>query len=394
MAAAHLEELELPEAELRQVAGLVSHRTRFDLFGTGVEIGANAAAPVEGARAELGPFEVGVDPGLKADVSVYCRIERDPVPRATFVAGHRAWRGTGAEIAELAHLPLVQLAEARVRSALLAHAACVSLAGRGLVLAGPSRMGKSTLAAHLAVRGAGLLSDELAPLERSSGLVLPAPFPVGIRPGAAEALAEGRDALEYVVLGDRKKLVEIRALTGLAPAPPVRPAAVVFLTPRAEPSVVTFEKHAGEALLVLTGWSEGLGRDLAALPGLRVRETRERDGFFDVLLGIDGAGPGMPAVIRTIAAHGAALAGVRLEGLQGPRFEGEPVLVPITATAGVLEFARKIIPHQASELVRGEFDGRATGLVREIARLLHGCSFYKLAPGRLETMLGLLEALA
>ncbi len=98
--------------------------------------------------------------------------------------------------------------------------------------------------------------------------------------------------------------------------------------------------------------------------------------------------------MRLVGEHGVALAGVRLEGLDDPDFDAEPALLRIPAAAGVLEFSKKIIPHQVSELIAGEFGGRMTPLLQDLARLLRSTVFYKLTPGRLESMLRLIEGLA
>jgi len=45
------------------------------------------------------------------------------------------------------------------------HATAVSIAGRGLLIEGPSGSGKSALALDLIARGAALIADDMAPVE-------------------------------------------------------------------------------------------------------------------------------------------------------------------------------------------------------------------------------------
>jgi len=73
----------------------------------------------------------------------------------------------------------------RVGGFVAMHAAAVSVHGRGVVLAGPATAGKSTLVMELARRGAAFLSDDVAPLERGTGLLHAFPRAVGIRRDAA-----------------------------------------------------------------------------------------------------------------------------------------------------------------------------------------------------------------
>ena len=394
MAAPYLLSAEIAAGGREAVRDAAFHGVELDLFGTRVRLRANRPEPVAAARTELGIFEVPPDPAQPPHADIAALLEELPEPCATFVAGDLAWRLRGEDLAARAGVVLTHLAESRVRSAYLAHAGCVSIAGRGVVIAAPSRLGKSTLTAHLAVRGAGLLSDELAPLERSSGLILPAPFPVGIRPGAGEPLVTGKRTTDYEVCGDRKKLVDVRALTGRQPAEAVRPDVVVFLTQRAQPSVLTLAKHEGRVRLLLTGWSAPLDAALAALPGLIVHSRGEELGLTLLVVEMEDPATGMPALIGLIGEHGVALAGVRLEGLEGPDFDAEPELLRIPAAAGVLEFAKKIFPQQLSEMIRAEHGGRMAPLLAELVRLLRRTAFYKLTPGRLPSMVRAIEGLA
>ena len=52
------------------------------------------------------------------------------------------------------------------------HASCVAIAGRAVLIAGPSGSGKSDLALRLIDRGAALVSDDYTELRRSGGRVL------------------------------------------------------------------------------------------------------------------------------------------------------------------------------------------------------------------------------
>jgi hypothetical protein len=101
----------------------------------------------------------------------------------------------------------------------------------------------------------------------------------------------------------------------------------------------------------------------------------------------------MPHLLRLLREQDVGLAGVRFESLDEPDFDAEPSLLRLPAAAGVMEFAKKIIPHQVRELMTSEFGGRMAPLIEELARLLRGTACYKLTPGRLQSMLRLIEAL-
>ncbi|MGH9291703.1 MAG: hypothetical protein ACRD0B_00305 [Acidimicrobiales bacterium] len=84
------------------------------------------------------------------------------------------------------------------------HAGCVVRGGRGLVLPAPSGSGKSTLTAGLVAAGCDYLSDEVALLDLSTGMLRPFPRPLGMSQRAIGFLPglEGRLPPELTI-GDR-----------------------------------------------------------------------------------------------------------------------------------------------------------------------------------------------
>ncbi len=129
----------------------------------------------------------------------------------------------------------------RVRSHFLLHAAAVSYRGEGLILAGDSGLGKSTMSLALAAMGCDFLSDEYAALGRRNGLLYPFPrrilvYPESLRLAGLEHLAS-RAAPQFDKLGLDCGPPEI-PMNG-RPSP-VR--YVVFLTrPAADPEKKGFE---------------------------------------------------------------------------------------------------------------------------------------------------------
>jgi hypothetical protein len=385
----------LTAQERRRIAAGVTESGEFALAGTHFRISASSVAPLAAFRARYGGLEVKPGSGSPPR-EIFCHQAEAPEPQLTLLANGRAFRLRGDGDVESAATTLLHLMTLAVRSHYLLHAGCVAIDGRGIVLAGGSGIGKSTLCAHLAVRGAELLSDEIAPLARESGLIEPAPLAVGLRPGAGDGLAAGRDAEEISCRGDRKKLVSVASLSGGAPGRPVRPAAVVILTRRAAASVETVARHRGPVRIRFSRGDEGLAA-LAESCRLRVLSQGREAGLpFIVCEPIDASRDpehGVAALLRLAAERGNGLAGVRFDDGRRPDFAASPELCPIPAAAGILEVVKRISPLQLKELLRDEFGGRIVPLVRELAGLLRGASFFKLTPGRLEEMLSLVEDL-
>jgi len=75
------------------------------------------------------------------------------------------------------------------RGDLSVHAAAVEIGGRAVVMAGPSRYGKTTLAAAFAMAGHRLLSEDMAHFTLADGAaVFPGPAVMRLRPDVAEGI--------------------------------------------------------------------------------------------------------------------------------------------------------------------------------------------------------------
>jgi HprK-related kinase A len=76
----------------------------------------------------------------------------------------------------------------RAHDYLIIHAAVVEKNGRAAILPAPSGSGKSTLCAALVCRGWRLLSDELALVSTSAGMLAPLPRPVSLKNASIELI--------------------------------------------------------------------------------------------------------------------------------------------------------------------------------------------------------------
>ncbi|MEW5965552.1 MAG: HprK-related kinase A [Pseudomonadota bacterium] len=73
---------------------------------------------------------------------------------------------------------------------LIIHAAVVEKHGLAAILPAPPGSGKSTLTAGLALRGWRLLSDELALIDRKTGMIQPLPRPVSLKNQSIDVIRE------------------------------------------------------------------------------------------------------------------------------------------------------------------------------------------------------------
>ncbi|NNG14854.1 MAG: hypothetical protein HKM89_00145, partial [Gemmatimonadales bacterium] len=124
----------------------------------------------------------------------------------------------------------------RQRDLLFFHAASASVHGAGIMMMGPKRSGKTTLALALAERGHGFLGDEIAGLRASSMELIPMRRSVSIREGprsrAVDALVQrgGGDLRpERFPDGSRRLRGEMATLFPSAGASEARVRAIMFL---------------------------------------------------------------------------------------------------------------------------------------------------------------------
>lgn len=260
-------------------------------WGTGsvrFELHAADPAVLERAREVFGPWLTEVGPPPLATFAV------EPAAR-----GQPGWRVAGPESGEdAATVASVDLAVAAVEyravAALLApdsgvvavHAALVSRAGRGLLLAGPKEAGKTTLACALWARGWSLHADDTALIE-GGALARGVARRVSLRTTSRSLLGpelDGRiDGLPATTLTATAALFHPREVEGTAPTEPVAVAAVVFLARRdATPRAARAEPlEAARGLLALAPYCNvrdaGMGRAIAALQPLA-----DRARFFDL----------------------------------------------------------------------------------------------------------------
>lgn len=132
--------------------------------------------------------ERGYEPVTEADGAIVIRLPgtgeevRLRGGRLTAPA-HAAWQPL---VANLAVSRLMRLQ----RSIVFFHAASFDLHGRGIMVCGPKRSGKTTLGMSLAVRGHTLFGDEVAALRLTDRSLLPFRRSLAIRDGPSSAAAE------------------------------------------------------------------------------------------------------------------------------------------------------------------------------------------------------------
>ena len=138
----------------------------------------------------------------------------------------------------------------------IVHAATVEKNGRGYIFPGVPGSGKSTLCAALVCRGWRLLSDEMALINLTDGLIWPIPRPVSLKNASIQIIRDfGADAVLGDVVADTAKgnIAHMRPpkASVASAAVPVAPFAIVFPTYRAGAKTEYVEISKGQTVMRL-----------------------------------------------------------------------------------------------------------------------------------------------
>lgn len=165
----------------------------------------------------------------------------------------------------------------------------VSIDGNGLLILGPTTIGKTVLALHLASQGAGLLGDETAVLDFRSATIAALARKPSLRESALAYLPHGlRTHIEQsanVMQTDRGRFwyaIDTRDSAGIAPSRALPLRAVCIVQDRAQ----SFSLHRtsyGQALPAMLQRAYARPARLAQLSALR--RSMRHTAFFDLHLG-------------------------------------------------------------------------------------------------------------
>jgi hypothetical protein len=313
----------------------------------------------------------------------------------TFLVNEHPYRIQDAELEEYVYAIMFYLVLRHVRSHYVIHAGCVARHGRGIVLSGPSGIGKSTLTTRLVSRGFEYLSDDLAPICRTTGLVEPVPLRVGIRPGPGYADLRTGVGFDVNFRGDRKRRVDIETLTGRVPGGAASPSAVVFLTTSKAAARVLTPKNHDHALKVTT---TGDGRRLAGAfreeAGISLLTWEKPNVFSEFLLHVDAPSSFLPRLQQLVEESGEKMVELKYEDLEPPDYSRSPELRRIPAAAGIIKLAKNISNYSISEICHAEYGGVLSRAIADLASCLRDVPFYKLRPGQLDEMADAVESIS
>jgi hypothetical protein len=296
-------------------------------------------------------------------------------------------RFIGRDAAMLSHFSYNQIlntACARVRSHILFHGAALSTPdGRGVILAGPSGIGKTTLTQALVQRGFGFLSDEVAAIDRLDGRLHPFPRSLGLSgPGMRPT---------------EKQFVDVEDLLQVSPGAPC-PISFLFLLSGHDggstSSAAPIDGPSGYILtdVVVDAWLQAIRAldgilSLQAEPDALIPITRFRLTDESVFAGLEAQ---IIAVCRTFRILPLEIGmGQPPDEKAQANFNRRPELVPLSPSQAVRELLNHLRNGPRSNLLLQEFGGNSLQLYMHLVKLFAQVQCFRLSTGSLEERIDL-----
>jgi hypothetical protein len=295
-----------------------------------------------------------------------------------FTIDGETWRSADPEaLAQFAYNAILNAATGRVRSHFLFHAAALATPdGRGVILAGGSGLGKTTLTLALLARGFRFFSDDVAAVGRADSRLYPFPRRLGVRP------AGGRP-------GEKALLDAATLAPDSLPDRPICPARFLFFL--TDPAGAT--RPACGWYLLLDRLDDALLADLATAPGVRRLEVARREPYPALHLDLAPAAlsPAEPAIAGLCRRHGVLLFEITGGPAAPPDFSTAPRLEPLSPAAG-RELLGRLKGGSRSALLEHVFGGSTVRLYLALAGLAAQMVCYRLCVGQLEETVELILA--
>lgn len=282
----------------------------------------------------------------------------------------------------LAHALVFSSLAARVQSHWLLHAGALAGPAGGILLVGESGSGKTTLALGLAERGYAWMSDEVAALDRTTGLLSPFPRAALVRPGTLRLLPDLAGRMQPWPLPDDGVAGRWRPTDCAVPAP-IR--TVIFLGRDAAP---------GPTGVAIGDLPPGLSARLEADQDLAGATATRRCGCVVLSWPHPLSAQALARMEGFCRAEGELLLNVRAPSTASD-FQAPPRIAPCASSAAWLRLAAAAWNRRAGlDQSPGARGGEVMPMMQELAAAMRDAICYTLRPGPLDETLALIERMA
>ncbi len=268
----------------------------------------------------------------------------------------------------------------RIEGSLLLHGAAVSWEGQGVILAGPAFAGKSTLVLELIRRGFDFLSDDAAPIDRRSGLLLPYPRAVGIRKSGGGGLPRGvRAGLPDAFELPHRWLVDPAALGARLPAAACPPSCLFYL----DPGGLSSARAEGDIRyeIALTAGADGdLRGDLLKVGASTMEELPGRP-FPTLAVSFARTGRTAADLIDIQGRHRESILYIEESRPPVPRRPGPPEIEEAPISSLLVPLVRDLLNRAEGGRLMNAHGGRVASVVFELASRIGSVSSWRVASG-------------
>ncbi len=372
-----------------------ARQRRFRFFDTDVRVRSDIPEMLSLLDGMFASFAVAEESHGETAGGLVCSVLERADGRVEIRVDGRRVRAERRDAVGLGYMMLLQATLRHVRSHLLLHAGALERRGQGVLIAGGSGAGKSTLVLELVRRGFKLLSDDVAAIRMSDGVVEPFPRSLGIVPlggprGDNTVWAQGPlDLDEHKVApetvsampligGGEKLLIGPQAL-GAERIGRACPAALLVVLPSGPE-----RSAAGEYLhVVLSELPGGLRDALEALPETSEMESVPNRLFPELRFRCAGAGRALHRIDAACVRFSAAILETSRGDTRAVHTEATPTLSPLPGGDAARALLRQLHVAQDSAVIQQTFGGSGARLLLHLARLVGGMRCATLTVGRL-----------
>jgi hypothetical protein len=331
--------VEIPQDIQTALKAKALHCSTYRFFDVVYALHTDSPEVLDYFRQVYGHFYVGSG-SLTAQLAYYvlARGADEYGPCLLWEDGRARWLPQGPALVSFAEGTITSSVLLKVRSHLILHGAAVSWEGQGMIIAGLTGSGKTTLTVELARRGFHFLSDEFACVSRETHQLEPFPKALGVRDlRSLETLGLDLLGLSPVrtLPGEDKWIVDIGRIPEACLDVACPPRFLILMETSLQPQD-PWEEGSHEVEIVFRGDGQRLMEVLATLEGMRCGPIREADGFTIGRVSVRKKRADQEAFLFFCEAHqDKILYRVRV-GKGSPDGSRDPKLVPLSRWEGSL----------------------------------------------------------
>jgi hypothetical protein len=315
----------------------------------------------------------GKDPMIIVNDEITC------VPNVSLLAGY-------------AQMFFVNTWIAKLKGYFLIHAGVLAREEEGIIIMGPSSLGKTTLVLNLVRRGFTFLSDEFAPINRQTKLVEPFPLKIGLRRESAELFPEIDLSKLYSLknLISRPKWLYDAALLNDKPPRACTVKALIILKPGFRS--VSNQQHIIDMALKKADCQ--VISKLAASRGIHPVFVQNRVEPFIYRFSLKKKRSTIEHFSRICQKYKADILFYEHVRTDIPYFDATPKLKATPKSGALVEICKNLMNFTRDSLLYQEFSANLPGIMVELGKILQDTCCYTLSIGRLGQMTGLLEEMS